>query len=62
MKNKEKMLMVGDTIFDVEGAKAVGIDCMGMSYGYGDKEDMLKEGAVSVADSAEDLLKDILGQ
>lgn len=62
VKNKEKMLMVGDTIFDVEGAKAVGIDCMGVSYGYGDKEDMLKEGAVSVADSAEDLLKDILGQ
>lgn len=61
VKDKAKMLMVGDTIFDVEGAKIVGIDCIGVSYGYGDKKDMLESGAIGVVDTTEELLEKILG-
>lgn len=56
-KDRTKMLMVGDTKFDVAGAKAVHIDCIGVSYGYGDKKEMLDEGAVWVVDTALELLQ-----
>lgn len=58
-KDKAKMLMVGDTIFDVKGAGAVNIDCIGVSYGYGDKNEMLESGAIAVVDTAMELLKHI---
>ena len=43
------MIMVGDTKFDVLGAKAHGIPCIGVSWGYGLVEDMEKAGAATVA-------------
>lgn len=58
-KDKSKMLMVGDTIFDVQGARMVDVDCIGVSYGYGDKNEMLESGAIAVADTAMELLKHI---
>ena len=39
-KNKSEILMVGDTHFDVEGAKACGIDSVGVLYGMGDAEEL----------------------
>ena len=47
----EEMILVGDTTFDAEGAKAVGIDCLAVSYGFGDVPAMLAEGALGPADS-----------
>ena len=51
------ILMVGDTAFDVLGAKAHGIDTIGVSWGYGKVEDMLAAGAVAVAHDARELLQ-----
>lgn len=59
IKVKSQMVMVGDTSFDVLGATAVGIDCIGVSYGYGDKKDMSECGAVAVVDTAMELLEHI---
>ncbi len=28
-------VLIGDTIYDVEGANKVGMDCIGVSYGFG---------------------------
>lgn len=53
----DNMVMVGDTRFDVIGAKAHGIPCIGVSWGYGKVEDMLEAGAVAIADNAEALLE-----
>ena len=53
----DNMIMVGDTKFDVLGAKAHGIPCIGVSWGYGSVEEMREAGAVSVADTMEQLLK-----
>ena len=53
---KHKVLLVGDTSFDVKGAVDVGIDCIGVSFGYGDKEDMLSNGAIAVVDEPNDIL------
>lgn len=57
LKEKSAAVLIGDTIFDVCGAKNAGIDSIGVSYGYGNVNDMIAEGAICVADSAEELLK-----
>ncbi|MBQ3192373.1 MAG: HAD family hydrolase [Oscillospiraceae bacterium] len=50
------MIMVGDTKFDVIGAKAHGIPCIGVSWGYGSVEEMTEAGACAIADSMDSLL------
>lgn len=44
-------VMVGDTVFDVEGAKVHGIPTIGVTWGYGEAEEMEKAGAVALVDS-----------
>jgi len=41
----ERCIMVGDRRFDVEGAKALGIPCIGVLYGYGSREELEGAGA-----------------
>lgn len=53
--NLDDALMVGDTAFDIIGAKAHGIPGIGVSWGYGKVEDMKNAGAVAIADSVEEL-------
>ena len=48
--------MVGDTKYDVIGAKAHGIPTIGVSWGYGDVEQMRAAGAAAIVDRPEDLL------
>ena len=38
--DKPRMVMIGDRRFDVEGAKALGLDCVGVLYGYGSREEL----------------------
>lgn len=45
----DNMIMVGDTKFDVLGAKAHGIPCVGVSWGYGIVADMQQAGAAAIA-------------
>ena len=52
-------VMVGDTAFDVIGAKAHGIPTIGVSWGYGLLEDLEQAGAAAVADTPE-MLFDLL--
>lgn len=56
----QKTVMVGDTAFDVVGAAAHGIPTIGVSWGYGDIDEMLKAGACAIAhtpDELEELLR-----
>lgn len=48
-------VMVGDTKFDVLGAKAHGIPTVGVSWGYGEVADMVDAGAIAVVDTMEEL-------
>ena len=48
-------IMVGDTIFDVEGAASLGIPTIGVSWGYGNVADMVAAGAVAIANDTEEL-------
>ena len=49
-------IMVGDTKYDVLGAKAHGIPTIGVSWGYGDVEEMRAAGAAAIVDTPAALL------
>ena len=48
METRENLVMVGDTIFDVLGAKALHIPAIGVAWGYGDVAEMKNAGATIV--------------
>ena len=52
---KNNLIMVGDTSYDVLGASAHGIDTVGVSWGYGHVDDMEAAGAVDIAHSMDEL-------
>lgn len=54
---REKTLMVGDTRFDIEGAAASSLSSIGVTYGYGIKEELLQAGAMATVDVPSQLLQ-----
>lgn len=50
-----EIIMVGDTIYDILGAKSHGIPAIGVSWGYGDVTAMKEAGAQAIAHSMEEL-------
>ena len=53
----DKILMVGDTEFDILGAAAHGIPAIGVAWGYGTVEAMEQAGAVGIAHTMDELLR-----
>jgi phosphoglycolate phosphatase len=51
----QNAVMVGDRYHDIEGAKAVGLDSIGVLYGYGDEDELTKAGSDYLVDSINDL-------
>lgn len=58
----ENMVMVGDTKYDVIGAKAHGIPTIGVSWGYGEIAEMLEAGAAAIAHTTQELLELLQGE
>lgn len=54
-----KIIMVGDTVYDVEGANELQIPAIGVSWGYGIVDDMRQAGAMGIADSMDQLYQQI---
>ena len=50
-----EMCLVGDTIFDVEGANLVGMPSVGVSFGFGDVNEMKEAGAFAICDSMQEI-------
>ncbi len=55
--NGHDIVMVGDRKFDVEGAKAYGIDSIGVAYGYAACGELEEAGADVIVDTVEELEK-----
>lgn len=55
--DRAKCLMIGDRKFDVLGAKANSIDCLGVLYGYGDLAEMEKAGATYIVKTPTEILE-----
>ena len=51
----DNIIMVGDTAYDVIGAKAHNIPTIGVSWGYGKVSDMEQAGAVAIAQNVDTL-------
>jgi len=54
-KKYTNAVMVGDRRFDVEGAKAVGIGSIGVTYGYGSRDELEAAGANRIVTSVQEL-------
>ena len=52
-EDKKKLVMVGDRKHDILGAKEVGIDSVGVLFGYGDREELEQAGATYIAETVE---------
>ena len=50
-----RVIMVGDREHDVLGAKELGMDCVGVLYGYGSREEFAACGAFAVVGTVEEL-------
>lgn len=55
-----KCIMIGDRSYDVIGAKAFGMDSIGVTWGYGTEEELCEAEATYIVDTPEKI-KDILG-
>ncbi|MBB5263238.1 phosphoglycolate phosphatase-like HAD superfamily hydrolase/DNA-binding MarR family transcriptional regulator [Catenibacillus scindens] len=55
VEDKDTAIMVGDRFHDVEGAREVGLSCIGVSFGYGGREELSKAKAAAIADSVDEL-------
>ena len=51
-----RLIMIGDREHDILGAKQMGIDSIGVLYGYGDRAEHEKAGATYIAEKVEDIL------
>ena len=52
-------LMIGDTGYDVDGAKDNHLPCVGVTFGYGSREELEERGATHVVDTVAEL-RDLL--
>jgi len=56
----DKVLMIGDRFYDIEGAKENGIKSMGVTFGCGSKEELQNAGADFVVNTVAEIL-DFIG-
>jgi phosphoglycolate phosphatase len=54
---KKEVVMIGDRKHDLKGAAQVGLDAVGVLYGYGSLDELSKETAISLVSTPEELLK-----
>ncbi|MBR2523865.1 MAG: HAD hydrolase-like protein [Clostridiales bacterium] len=53
--DRSRAVLIGDTRFDAEGAVALGIDCIGVLYGFGTEEELIASGVKYIAPAVEDI-------
>ena len=59
INNRQEIVMIGDRHHDAEGAKATGVDFIGVLYGYGSREELANAGAKQMAETPAEI-KDYL--
>ena len=58
--NLSAAIMVGDRMHDVIGAAKFGIETIGVTYGYGSKEELVNAGAKITVDNVKELTEELL--
>ncbi len=54
------VLMIGDREYDVLGAARFGMDCMGVLFGFGSRQELEAAGAVMIAEKPEEIAEMLL--
>lgn len=62
VSHKEKVLMIGDRMHDIDGAHEYGIPCLAVTWGYGSMEEFVEHNADFIADKPQDILNLIITQ
>ena len=57
--NSKKAVMIGDSTIDAQGAEELGIDFIGVTYGFGFKENLLNKDIKNIgwANTPREILK-----
>ena len=55
INDTSEVIMIGDRLHDVEGARECGIDAIGVTYGYGDRAEHEADGAKYIADTVDEI-------
>ena len=58
--DRNKVLMIGDRYFDINGAKEFGLDSVGVTYGYGTYEELQNAGATYIVRTPKEIEKILL--
>ncbi len=54
--HRQEAVMIGDREHDILGARACGLECVAVSYGYGTAEELQKAEPLKIVDSADGIL------
>ena len=58
IKNKDEVVLIGDTRYDAIGARETGIDCIGITYGFEYDIDAMREaGTVYICDTLKEVVE-----
>jgi len=60
ISNLSEVVMIGDREHDVLGAKEIGLDSIGVLYGYGNYEELKEAGATYIVEKPEEILRIVL--
>ncbi len=60
VEDKSEVLMVGDRKYDIIGAKTVGVDCVGVLWGYGSEKELREYGADYFANTPSEIVQMLL--
>lgn len=58
--DRAEIVMVGDRFYDIEAAVEVGVDSIGVLYGYGSEEELRKAGATYTAVTSQNIISFVL--
>lgn len=57
VKDRQEVVMIGDRHHDAEGAYNTNLDFIGVLYGYGSREELVRAGAAMIAETPSDIEK-----
>lgn len=55
VSDRSEVVLIGDTKYDAIGAAKAGIACIGVTYGFGTREELFEAGAVAVFDTLQEV-------
>ncbi len=60
IEHMDEVVMIGDRKFDIEASKELGIDSIGVLFGFGSKEELVSHGATHLAKSPKEIAQILL--